>query len=294
MKREEEIIQTAIDLFVEKGFAATSMQEVAERCSMSKATLYNFFRSKDELLVRATAYSYEQTMAEIDQVDLDSSLSAEERLIRKIVIQFDLIVSNKTFVLLLIRKLDYGSNQEVAELANTIYISMLNWFRKSLLDVFGPGAEASIWDCTFIMLGMIKEFLVLAIRGVPIGDAETVARFIVSRIRVLMMNPDEVQPLLTTGDLASFTIFDEEPAPLRPADQVRLLLADLEKALVRLAMPAAEQDEALFAVHALRDEFREGKPRPYMVKALLLYLEQFKKCEPLTGQIRQLAEVLYT
>ncbi|GEM_PF-6511345 len=294
MTREEEIIEKAIDLFVEKGFAATAMQEVAESCAMSKGTLYNFFKSKDQLLVRATAYSYEQNLAMVDRVDLDSSLSAEEKLIKKIVIQFDLIVSNKNFVMMLVQKLDYGNNQDVAELANTIYISILNWFRKSLLETFGERAEASIWDYTFIMQGMIKEFVVLAIRGVPIGDAETVARFIVSRISVLIAHSEGVQPLLESGDLASYTIFDEEPAPLSPGDQIHSLLAELEKELDRQSLPAAAYEDALLAVRSLRDEFAADPPRPFMVKAMLLYLEEFKKCEPLTGQIRSLAEMLYT
>ena len=46
----ERILDAAADLFVEKGFAATSLREIAERVGVTKAALYYHFTSKDELL----------------------------------------------------------------------------------------------------------------------------------------------------------------------------------------------------------------------------------------------------
>ena len=45
-----EIVRVAAELFEELGFERTSMNMVAERLGGSKQTLYNYFRSKDELL----------------------------------------------------------------------------------------------------------------------------------------------------------------------------------------------------------------------------------------------------
>lgn len=53
-KKEEtrgSIINSAITLFQEKGYHKTSMDEIAEKVDVSKATLYNYFPDKGAILV---------------------------------------------------------------------------------------------------------------------------------------------------------------------------------------------------------------------------------------------------
>ena len=47
--RPGELLEAALDLFVEKGFAATRAEEVAKRAGVSKGTLFLYFASKEEL-----------------------------------------------------------------------------------------------------------------------------------------------------------------------------------------------------------------------------------------------------
>jgi TetR/AcrR family transcriptional regulator len=47
--RPGELLDAALDLFVEKGFAATKSEEVAARAGVSKGTLFLYFPSKEEL-----------------------------------------------------------------------------------------------------------------------------------------------------------------------------------------------------------------------------------------------------
>ena len=48
--RPQELLDAALDLFVEKGFAATRAEEVAQRAGVSKGTLYLYYPSKEDLL----------------------------------------------------------------------------------------------------------------------------------------------------------------------------------------------------------------------------------------------------
>jgi AcrR family transcriptional regulator len=47
--RPGEILNAALDLFVEKGFAATRLEDVAQRAGVSKGTVYLYFDSKEDL-----------------------------------------------------------------------------------------------------------------------------------------------------------------------------------------------------------------------------------------------------
>jgi AcrR family transcriptional regulator len=45
------ILDTALDLFVEKGFDGTSLREIAEALGVTKAAIYYYFESKDDILM---------------------------------------------------------------------------------------------------------------------------------------------------------------------------------------------------------------------------------------------------
>ena len=47
--RPQELLAAAIDLFVERGFAATRLEDVARRAGVSKGTLYLYYTNKEEL-----------------------------------------------------------------------------------------------------------------------------------------------------------------------------------------------------------------------------------------------------
>ena len=48
-KRKDEIIASAKELFLEKGFSDTSMSEIAQKAKLSRKTLYRYYSSKEEL-----------------------------------------------------------------------------------------------------------------------------------------------------------------------------------------------------------------------------------------------------
>src|SRR5579864_166276 len=67
MKREA-VLRTAAQVFNEKGFHATSLDEVAERLHVTKPTLYYYAKSKDEILFECVRIGLEMTQAAINRV----------------------------------------------------------------------------------------------------------------------------------------------------------------------------------------------------------------------------------
>jgi AcrR family transcriptional regulator len=75
--RPQELLAAALDLFVEKGFAAARAEEVAQRAGVSKGTLYLYYPSKEELFKAVVRQNLSNVIAEartlVDAFDGSSS-----------------------------------------------------------------------------------------------------------------------------------------------------------------------------------------------------------------------------
>ena len=60
-KRRHEIFHQVVSIFLKKGFQETSMREIAEVAGLGKSTLYDYFKTKDEILV----YFFEDQLNDI-------------------------------------------------------------------------------------------------------------------------------------------------------------------------------------------------------------------------------------
>ncbi|KAB7897138.1 TetR family transcriptional regulator [Rouxiella sp. S1S-2] len=84
-ERRKSIIDTATELFQEMGYERTSMNEVAKRMGGSKATLYNYFASKEELFENVVrTYSTQLLAAAASELSTyrDHSKTLEQKLQR--------------------------------------------------------------------------------------------------------------------------------------------------------------------------------------------------------------------
>ena len=65
--RPAELLSAALDLFVEKGYAGTRLEDVATRAGVSKGTLYLYFQNKEELFKAVVRENIVTPLAEAAQ-----------------------------------------------------------------------------------------------------------------------------------------------------------------------------------------------------------------------------------
>jgi AcrR family transcriptional regulator len=73
--QREMILERAAGLFARGGYPGTSMNQVAEACGLSKATLYHYFRDKYELLVNIAEGHVTRLRAIVDEALAEESTS---------------------------------------------------------------------------------------------------------------------------------------------------------------------------------------------------------------------------
>lgn len=66
--RPQELLDAAVALFLEKGFAATRSEEVAARAGVSKGTLYRYYPSKEDLFKAVVRENLSAPIAESAQL----------------------------------------------------------------------------------------------------------------------------------------------------------------------------------------------------------------------------------
>jgi AcrR family transcriptional regulator len=68
-EKREAVLRTAVQLFLEQGYHRATLNDVAERLNITKPALYNYFRSKDEILFECWSAGQERVEACISRID---------------------------------------------------------------------------------------------------------------------------------------------------------------------------------------------------------------------------------
>lgn len=77
-QRPGEIIEAAVQEFAQRGFAATRLEDVAERAGVTKGTIYFYFKDKEELFKAAARSSLHPALSEIESLSAGFEGSAED------------------------------------------------------------------------------------------------------------------------------------------------------------------------------------------------------------------------
>lgn len=68
-EKREAVLRTAVHLFLEQGYRRATLNEVAERLNITKPALYNYFRSKEEILFECCALGQERVDEVISEIN---------------------------------------------------------------------------------------------------------------------------------------------------------------------------------------------------------------------------------
>jgi len=79
--RKDHLVETAASLFEQNGYHATGIDTILATSGVAKMTLYNHFKSKEDLIVAALALRDTQFMARLDKQVQAAGELAEDRML---------------------------------------------------------------------------------------------------------------------------------------------------------------------------------------------------------------------
>lgn len=281
---KEDILTTGIEIFSEKGYQDTSVQDIAERCGMSKASFYSFFPSKEDIFIAVFMELQDHFKSNIAML---SNIQLEPR------VQFQHACS------LLIEL--FSQNGQILRSSSTPEPPIINarkaefggWilrmFKSMIEEIYGPEFAAYAWDMTILQRGIQREFSNLLANGNLGGyTVNQAAAYICDVLDCLAegMASRKLDPFITPS--VAETYLD-----ISLGQNVDLLhyVENFEKN-VRSALANIKHkqrsEEILQMVQFFKTEIGSAQPRWYLLHAILDSLRNEKELRGITKQLQQL------
>jgi len=93
-KRRQEILERALDIFTEEGYEDATFQKIADRCGITRTTLYLYFKNKREIFVWSIKQLTNRVEQDLLSTITDESLSYSRRLESVLHVIIDLCTDN--------------------------------------------------------------------------------------------------------------------------------------------------------------------------------------------------------
>ncbi|MGD0877695.1 MAG: TetR/AcrR family transcriptional regulator [Anaerolineales bacterium] len=95
-RRRHEIFHSSVALILKQGFVGTSMQEIAGAAGVGKSTLYDYFPTKDHVLLFVFEEELDALQEQAEGIAAQAA-PLEEKLIRILESQLEYLLKNKNF-----------------------------------------------------------------------------------------------------------------------------------------------------------------------------------------------------
>ena len=79
-KRKREILEKALDVFIDEGYEDTTFQKIAERCGITRTILYLYFKNKREIFTFSIKLFMEKLEVEIRAIGADPAINQADKL----------------------------------------------------------------------------------------------------------------------------------------------------------------------------------------------------------------------
>lgn len=286
----EDIIQASLSLFSEKGYEATSVDEIARRSGMVKASFYKYFKSKEELLQGTIAFVQEDMEKQLEHIYLDSRLSPREKLTQFYIIVLERVYQSKMHLLIFSVPLLGSTDQSIAQRVEALENSLSERLLHLMANLYGEEGYYYYYDIIFVIKSMLISYVRLSSLEFSTAEHQMLADFVMSITDMLVqgMNDPNTEHVIMWKPSRS-----EDMAGGKPWNrwqQITSIIANMHDILQKDPVLNVDPNEYQHILKLLQAELSETLHETAHIKALLLFLEQVAElrdpCDQLKAVLR--------
>ncbi|MGM8215052.1 TetR/AcrR family transcriptional regulator [Bacillaceae bacterium W0354] len=270
--KQKQIIEVSIDLFAKKGFHATSVQEIVDQANVAKGSFYNYFQSKEDLVISMYDYYYALLMKKMYEVK--NKDNPKQSLEAQLNIYFKFLQDNKSLIIMMMRdQVPLGKDVEILMVRSKQ--QTFEWAKDMIRTIYGDAIVPYEYDATVLFEGMIKSYSNWLVVDENCIDVDYLPKFIVNMLDIICMN------LINGGHQPTIKHLPH----ILHAD---VLLLNKLRQMVQ-SVVTVEQEKALEAIDVLEKELQKESKQMIVLESMLLHL---RKYDALKEEVKQLEEML--
>ncbi|WP_244163255.1 TetR/AcrR family transcriptional regulator [Paenibacillus pectinilyticus] len=285
---KQRIMDSTVRFFSEKGYVATSIQDIADDCGIAKGSLYKFFPSKEDLFIEVHLAKQNQLLADIAEIRANPDLSLQEIFIRETESQLNFFVQNK-FIMKDILEVN-ATEGKITEFLLQLRANLLTMSKEGVIRRFGEAVEPHVWDLIVMYAGIMHEYLFLLVfENAPLNIRE-ISEYMVDRYEemaenVIRKNP---KPILRTDMMAMYMDASCMNLFQPKHEQIETLLAQLSSSVKELPCANHRRTELQEAIQILQSELALESPKMVLLRAILHFLENEPELKGTAVQLEKL------
>jgi AcrR family transcriptional regulator len=267
--RKQNVIKIAHQLFIDKGYQATSVQDILESSGISKGTFYNYFTSKGELLIAIFKNLQLEIEKEKNIILIGHSPSDIEIFIKQLTVDIRHNRKNKLFFLF--NEVFISKEPELIQFLQKFEFLQVQWLFNRLVDLFGKEKKTFLFDCTILFKGMLQQSSRFYFMDKKENNNPTpIIRFCMNRLLKMVDEVSESKEQLINPQLMEqFSPTCDHVMDLLKEELKKSYLA-LMKDIRELNMEETERKKYWEILDFIQDELTHSTaPRRYIMESIL-------------------------
>lgn len=286
-ERKRQVLLIAQRLFAEKGFTATSVQDILDESQISKGTFYNYFTSKNECLLVMLEYAYDEAIIKRRELLIGQDIQDKNILSQQIVVRMQ--INREHNLLPIYESIFHSGDVDLRSFIIKQHFLEISWLAGRLVDVYGKEATPYAPDCAVILMGMIQHLMHFGSAS-PTGkvDLNRLVHFTTRRIDAIIRDTIKSNDILIGTDL----FLDLPPKAEPPADAKNVLHVQLGKFLANLTDDA--NANGVQYAEFLLDEISADQPRVFLLEIIARSFHESFTNTRYEPEVREIIAVLWS
>lgn len=144
--KKDKIIEKSMELFCEKGYYATKVEEITKALGISKGNFYTYFNSKEEVLYEILDIMKNEKIRMLEEIDTNK---APKEILK------DFIEDYKQYVFKYLKKVtlqnmdNFLKDERVVNYVVEIQDILIEFLKKNIVEKIG-GSRSKVYDLRFI------------------------------------------------------------------------------------------------------------------------------------------------
>jgi len=199
-KRKRQIIHSARQLFLDKGFNDTSIIDIISSANVSKGTFYNHFSSKVQCLIAILEEAREEIITARIEVALNTKPNDKNILLKQIALVA--YVHRKQNLIQIFEAIFKNNEPELKQVIEKQVIREIEWLASRFVDVYGEQIREYSYECAVQALAMIQQsFRIIAMVTKQLATPEDVVNNVLNHVEGMLVHLQKTKSVLITSDL---------------------------------------------------------------------------------------------